>query len=444
MARVKPFRGIRYNNAKFHDQMCRLVAPPYDVIDDEQLSALYESHINNIVRMDLNRPGAQDESDNNKYTRARRYLMDWIAEGDLIVDTEPSLYVHVQTFRDGRGVEMTRRGFIGLAGLEPYEARVILPHERTLSGPRADRLALMKATECNLSQIFMLYDDPACHIDALLEQARGADEPVVDITTPDQIRHQLWRVTDEVALAKVSQALEDQQLLIADGHHRYETALAYQAFRRACVECEPPKGPAPYDFVMTFFVNMHDAGLLVLPTHRLVHGLDALELGALTARLHAHPDFEVEALAIAPDDGDALTQTLARAGETKPSFVLLAPGLERPLLVSFVGAVASERFDAETPAEVRQLDVAILHEVLLDRMLGIDKAAQEAGTHLAYYKRLPEVMAAAREPRAQLVVLMNATPVAQVASVCRSGGKMPQKSTYFYPKILSGLVINPL
>lgn len=444
MAKVTGLRGLRYNSTRFASQMSSLVAAPYDVVTEEDQAELYARHPNNIIRVDLNHIHSGDYDQNNRYTRARRHLMDWLARGVLITDPEPCLYVHHQTFDDGRGGRVTRRGFIGLVGLADYEEGVVLPHERTLRGPKADRFELMKATECNLSQVFLLYKDTESLIDSLLDEAIAGLTPVVDISTPDGIDHQLWVVQDAALEARVASFFEQRSLLIADGHHRYETSLAYRDFRRE-VEEDGVEPDAPYESFMAFMVNMHDPGLLVFPTHRVVHGLSDFDGAALIERLTEDELFEVTALdSSCREDGQALIDACERAGASAPSFVLVAEGVESPQLVTFKGDEDAPIFDEETPAEVRALDVAVLHEGIFDRILGIDKAAQEAKTNLHYKKKLSEAMAELDDPNTQLLVIMNATPVEQIDRVCRSGGKMPQKSTYFYPKILSGLVINLL
>lgn len=443
MAKLEAFRGIRFNEERFGAEIGALVAPPYDVIDAAEQDELYARHPNNIVRLDLNREQSSDHAENNRYTRARRHLMDWLARGILRVEDAPGIYVHHQTFADGRGGQVTRRGFISLVGLAEYEEGIILPHERTLRGPKVDRLELMKATECNLSQIFMLYDDPESVVDGWLEDAIAGTDPVIDITTPDDIEHKLWVVQDEVLLAKIEQFFADQSLLIADGHHRYETALAYREFRREVAE-EEVTDPL-YENVVTFLVNMRDPGLAVFPTHRVVHGVDGFDGAGLISKIAASEHFDVRALASQdPRDGAGLIATCEEAGQHHPSFILIAEGVDHPHLVQFVGDASAPLFDEETPEQVRKLDVAVLHEGIIDRMLGISKDAQEAKTNLRYKKKLGEAIAELDDPSTQLLVIMNATPVEQVDEVCRSGGKMPQKSTYFYPKILSGLVINPL
>ena len=443
MAEIRGFRAIRYALDNLDGEAADVVAPPYDVIDPDEQDALYERHRANVIRLILNRKHDADTDENNRYTRARRHLMDWLARGTLRQDAQPGLYSHHQTFTDAAGQEHTRRGFLGAVRLATYDEEIVLPHERTLRGPKVDRLELMKACECNMSPVFLLYDDPEREVDALLEKHRHK-AGAMDVTTSDDgIRHRTWPVFDPEAQCKIAGILQDAQLLIADGHHRYETALAYRDFRREVAE--EPVEDAPYDYVMAFMVNMHDPGLQVFGTHRVVHGLDAFELDELLEKLRASKLFEVNLLG--PDVIDeplGLNEELERAGESAPSFVFLSRQSDRPILVQFRGDHTADCFDADTPDEVRKLDVSILHEAVIDRMLGIDKAAQEAKTNLRYVKKLDRAVAARTDDDVQLVALMNPTPVDQVVEVCQSGGKMPQKSTYFYPKILSGLTINPL
>jgi uncharacterized protein (DUF1015 family) len=271
-------------------------------------------------------------------------------------------------------------------------------------------------------------------------------------TESDGIRHRLWPVFDGEAQCKIAGVLSDGQLLIADGHHRYETALAYRDFRRSVAE-NPVDGSAedaadkaaPYEYVMAFMVNIHDPGLQVFGTHRVVHGVDEFELDGLLEELEDSKLFSLRRLpAELNRDSLGLEEKLAEAGNEAPSFVLLSRESDQPILVQYLGDESAAIFDEDTPDQVRRLDVSILHEGIFDRMMGISKEAQEAKTNLRYYKNLQAAVDARDNSKYQLVVLMNPTPVAQVVEVCQSGGKMPQKSTYFYPKILSGLTINPL
>lgn len=444
MAEIRGFRAIRYY-FDADDRPADLLAPPYDVINSAEQDSLYARHPANITRLVLGRPQARDDGENNRYTRARRHLMDWLATGQLRQDDRPGLYVHEQTFSDAQGRQHTRHGFLGAVRLADYDEKIVLPHELTLSGPKADRLELMKNCEANLSPIFFLYDDPEGKVDALLAAHREMAMEVDVTTEADGIRHQLWPVFDAEVQAQVAEILKDAQLLIADGHHRYETALAYRDFRRAVAEDGPAEEPAPFEYVMGFLVNIHDPGLQVFGTHRAVHDVPNFDAKALLKTLEESNLYELKLLARELVDTPLqLEVLLAEAAEEAPSFILLSRDLEQPVLVQYRGDETAPIFDAETPAPVRRLDVSILHEGIFDRIMGISRQAQAAKTNLRYFKSLVDAVDAHTDPEHQLVVLMNPTPVAQVIEVCQSGGKMPQKSTYFYPKILSGLAINPL
>lgn len=439
MADVRPFRAIRYRTHALGAPLEAVVAPPYDVIDDAEQRALYERHPRNVVRLDLNEIKPGDDAENNRYTRARRHLMDWLATGTMAIDDTPAVYGHTQTFVDETGKTITRRGFLARIKLAEYAEGVVLPHERTLRGPKEDRLALMKAVECNLSPVFLLYEDLESRVDQALKAA-CSDETTFVARTADGIEHVTWPVFDTAVHDLVSTHLASQAVLIADGHHRYETALAYRDWRRQVAE--EPVDDAPYDYVLAFFVNAKDPGLAVYPTHRVVHDVAGFDAAALFGRLERDARFEVSEVNAGDRDAARLRTMLEAAGQKAPSFMMLSTTGAR--LVSYVGDFENELFDDETPREVRELDVAVLHEAILDRALGISKAAQEAKTNLGYIKGFEPALAALDEPSNQLIVLMNATPVAQVDRVCRSGGKMPQKSTFFYPKVLTGLLINPL
>ena len=443
MADIRGFRGIRYDVREEEREAEDVVAPPYDVIDENEQTDLYERHPHNIIRLILNRQTDSDTEENNRYTRSRRHLMDWLAKGVLNVDREAAMYAHYQDYEGATGEAYTRRGFLALVKLTEYENEVVLPHERTLKGPKVDRLKLMKACEANMSPVFLLYDDPANEVDELLAEHRP-DSPSMDVTTSaDGIRHRTWPISDGEAQCKVAGILSDKQLLIADGHHRYETALAYRNFRREVAE-EPIEDP-PYDYCLAFMVNMHDPGLQVFPTHRIIHDVEGFDARSFASDLDDSPYFQTEWLDVDHrSDPTRAIDLLEETGEEAPSFAFLAEGWDRPLLARFAGDTSSPIFDEETIPEVRRLDTAILHEAIIDRMIGIDKEAQEAKTNLHYTRDLDEAVEAADDPGNQLVALMNPTKVSQVVDCCKSGGKMPQKSTYFYPKVLSGLVVNPL
>ncbi len=432
MAEIRPFRAIRYSKDVILDDA---VTPPYDVINTAQQRAYYEQSKENFIRIDLGYQNETDTADNNRYTRARQTMMDWIATGVLAIDSEPALYFHEQTFKNEAGVQMTRKGFFATIRLAEYEEGIVLPHERTLKGPKIDRLDLMKETECHLSPVFFLYDDPERVVDKALA---SENTPIADVTTADGIRHVLWKITDPKAIEIAKNFVSKDAVLIADGHHRYETALAYRQHRRDCA-IENDEN-APYEFALGFFVNFRDPGLAVFGTHRVVHSLDTFDYDTMMGKITANADFEIKE--IDTDNADEIRATLAEAGDKHPSFAFLTPST-KPLVVSYVGTSKSDLFDADTPDDVRELDVAILHEGIFDRMLGLSKSVQEAKTNLKYIKGFDDAFNMKGKKENQLIVLMNATKVEQVDAVCRSGGKMPQKSTFFYPKVLSGLLINP-
>ncbi len=437
MADIRPLRAVRYSPTAVGD-LTQVVTPPYDVIDDAMLSALYDQHPNNFVRLDFGKVLDSDDESNNRYTRSAETLQQWRDEGVLVRDEVPGVYVYEQTF-DADGTQVTRTGFLAGIRLHDYADRVVLPHERTLTGPKADRMSLMVATQAQLSQLFLLYNDPESVVDrALALCCQG--EPDIDITTPgDEIRHRLWTVTNPSTIAAVQAEMADRQLLIADGHHRYETALAFRDAKR---EEEAGDGEQPYDFALAYLANSADPGLIVWPTHRAVHSVPGFDFDTWLDAVA--PYFEVEALnpEFSPKQCEAL---LNRAGEKTPSFVALrnTPEGTRAWLLRLDAEAAKPHLDEiPGPDAARTLDVNVLHDFVLPKLTGIDLAAQYAKTNIHYIKGLENAFDAVAEH--QMVFLMNAVPVDKVRAVCESGGVMPQKSTYFYPKVLSGLVINDL
>ncbi|MCB9507325.1 MAG: DUF1015 domain-containing protein [Myxococcales bacterium] len=433
MADVRPLRGTRYDAAVVGD-LATVVSPPYDVIDDPMRDALYSRSPYNFVRIDFARP-----QDGDPYAGAAASFRKWIEDGVLLRDEEPCYYVYEQTFDVAPGERVTRRGFLGRVRLHDYDERIILPHERTLSGPKEDRMRLMIATEAQLSQLFLLYDDPARAVDDALAAAREP-APFFDATTDDGIHHRLWRVTDPATQEQVTAAFASQRLLIADGHHRYETALAYRDAQRAA-----GRGPGPHDFALAYFANAADPGLIVWPTHRALFGLSDFDVDRWLAAVGAIFDVEPVDSEL---DARALEAKLAASGAVAPSFLALArraDGTETRALLRLApdrAAAALSRLPG--PEAARQLDVTILHSYVLPELTGISLAAQAAKTNIHYIKGLDAALEAVADPQHHVVLLMNPLPVPLVRAVCESGGFMPQKSTFFYPKVLSGIVVNDL
>jgi uncharacterized protein (DUF1015 family) len=429
MAAIAPFRGLRFNLARCGDPAA-LIAPPYDVISEEERQALERRHDHNIVHLDLPR-GDGDE----RYARAGATLERWIGDAVLEPDPRPSLYRYEQRFSfPAGGPSFTRKGFIALLRLEPFSARVVLPHEHTLAGPKRDRLQLMRATRAHFSQIFTLYRDPAAEAEAALAVVDDR-EPALDATTPDGCRHRLWVVDDAPVIRRVVAALASKQVMIADGHHRYETMLALRDELRPS---ERPPGASLADYGTVFFARAEDPGLLVLPTHRLIKGLPAAALLGLAER--ARPWFALssgpEATAAAIEErlrrAPQVTLALRVAGRAETLWLALRPDAD----LSALG-----------PPALRGLDVTVLHGLILGPLLGIGAEAMARQSHLGYTHDLPEALSRLAAGEAQGAFLMNATKVGEVLGACEAGFVLPQKSTYFQPKLATGLVmarIDPL
>ena len=428
MAEIAPFRGILYTKQAGPPE--KLLAPPYDVINDEERAKLAALDPHNCVRLILPE-GAGDE----KYANAARDLNEWLRQGVLARDAEPALYRYHQTFT-AEGKTATRRGFICRIRLARFEERVVLPHERTLAGPKADRLKLKRATRAHLSQVFGLYSDPE----------RKSDEPFVELEksapaiagrTSDGVEQKLWRLTDKAAQAEVVALLGAEKIYIADGHHRYETMLALRDELRA-ESANNPRSSVEYGTI--FLANMDDPGLLVFPTHRVVHGLPSFDLPSVIAR--AEQWFEVTPMAAG--DAPAVRAELEQRGRGRPTFALAA-GDGQIYYLSLRRDVSLDDVPSlKGPEVLRTLDVTLLHALVIEGILGIDRAAQERQTNLRYVKDTGAALTLARDPSVQAVLLMNPTPVAHVKAVADAGEVMPQKSTFFYPKLASGLVLNPI
>jgi uncharacterized protein (DUF1015 family) len=435
---IRPFRALRYDRSVVGDPAL-VVAPPYDVIGPELRASLVARHPANVVQLDLPAEELGDEPD-DRYRRAARTLAAWRSNGTLRKDPHPSVYVYEQTYVvPGTGVERTQRGFFARLCLETFGPDAgVLPHERTLAGPREDRYKLLRATGVNTSPVIGLFDDDSGATAKRLAFA-AAGPADLEVTDDDGVRHRLWAVPAdgdgapaEIAAALIA-AASAGPITIADGHHRYETALQYRDERRMTRSCE--EDPA-FDYLLTLFLETTGEPLTVLPTHRLLRGIGEAAAAALLAR--APELFEVERVGSA----ETLVRRFEGAG--------LAGGGEGRfgLWTRSGGALLTARREAFEPflpsggEALRSLDVTLLG-VALDRLAGIDAGAVKAGA-VGYSKSAGEAVSAVRAADGvDAAFLLEGTPVASISAVARAGDVMPQKSTYFYPKALSGLVINP-
>jgi len=431
MATVVPFRGIRYHRDLAPD-LARLITPPYDVIGPADQERYYQAHPHNVIRLELGRTLPGDDAMENRYTRAAAFFRRWLDQGVLKAEDRPALYLYRQEFAVDGAVKI-RTGIVGAVRIEPYEKKVVLPHEETLSGAKADRLELMRACSASFSPVFGLYADPAGTLDELLARvaARGS---AATCTDEDGQRHTLWVVAEEKEIAAIQAALADKQVFIADGHHRYETAQAYEREREGAPD-------APWHYVMMTLVNLYDPGLVILPTHRLVRNVPGLDFPALLASLAR--DFLIAEYRLA-DEGRLehfLTMLQAVGAEGRHAFGLSGDGTTVHLLVLKKDVDPDRVLPANRSPAWRQLDVAILQGLVLEKLLGIDDAACRRGDQLAYTRDAGEALAALAAGTHQLAFLLNGTPVTAVTAVAQSGEKMPQKSTFFYPKLVTGLVM---
>jgi uncharacterized protein (DUF1015 family) len=446
MADVQPFPGIRYQRGA---PLADLVTPPYDVVSPEAQARYYERHTENIIRLELGRDTPHDTALDDRYTRAAVTFAEWRLHGVLRQDPA-ALYIYEQRFA-ALGAAHARVSLVARVRLQPWEAGVVLPHERTLSKPKDDRLKLLRACAANLSPILALYDDPKQRLTQRLEKARRR-EPDAQFRDESGEEHRLWVVTDARFAAQVAAFFAPARLFIADGHHRYETALAYREELSAT-----RRGLAAEDganFVMMALSAVEDPGLVVLPTHRLLHHVPAERLEALDETLARW--FEREAL----DGGDpaAWVAQLDEAGRSGAGTALvvvrpdgatlwrLSAAGQQAMRGPAVEPLAAANSDAASgPSDAwRALDVVVAHALVVGEALGIDVAAVAGGERVTYMRDAAAAAAAVRAGDASLALLLNPTPPAAVRDVALAGDRMPQKSTYFYPKLITGLTINPL
>ncbi|MGA2078082.1 MAG: DUF1015 domain-containing protein [Terriglobia bacterium] len=436
MAEIRPFRALHYNPSRIQN-LGSVVTQPYDKISTEMQARYYGSSPYNLVRVIRGQVHAEDDPQNNVYLRASRYFRDWIDDGVLVSDSKPAIYPYHQEYEapGTAGSKKVRRGFVALCRLDDYSAKVVHAHEQTLSAPKTDRLELLKVTRAHFGQIFVLYSDPAGLLESLLAE-RTPDRPWEQVTDEYQTLHTVWRITEPQAIDQIVEAMADKKLVIADGHHRYETALAYRDYCRSRAASD-----AQAEFVMMTFVRMETEGLTILPTHRLVHGLPAFDWSNFL--FQARSIFEVEefpALDEANGWASLFLERLARAGLQKPAFGAYA-GRGKLALLRLRSDYDLERAIEDLPSTLRRVDVILLHRLILEQILRIDPQAVREERNLTYHREFPAAAEAVARGEAQLCLLLNPTPVEAVRDNALAGLTLPQKSTDFYPKLLTGLAI---
>jgi uncharacterized protein (DUF1015 family) len=432
MARIAPLRGLLYNPKKIRD-LSKVIAPPYDVITPEEQEKLYRRSPHNIVRLILNR-------EPNPYESVANIFKSWQEEGILVRDEIPALYLLNHRFPLKDGKEKERLGFIALARIEDFSSGMIRPHEKTLEGPKDDRLRLMLACHANLSPIFALYSQPTKSLNRILVESAEGISPHIQTGDDRGESCRLWRIVDPEVLRLAKQEMEKQPLLIADGHHRYEAALNYRNLMRQ--EKGEYTGREPFNYVMMCFSNTHDEGLVILPTHRLVRSFRPIPFQELEKKLQQY--FYIEAYPKTTEGQRYFLQALRNGAKKR---VLIGASFKRDpryLILRLKNKRFMQRLAQDLSNALRELDVATLHVLLLEHVLGLGPEDQTNEEIISYSQDDEKVLKAVDKEDYQAAFILNPPEPEEILAVALNGEKMPQKSTYFYPKLISGLVINKI
>jgi uncharacterized protein (DUF1015 family) len=449
MAQVYPFRAFRYNPSRA--PFDRVLTQPYDKISPAMQEKYYAADPNNLIVVEKGRAYPSDTPQNSVYTRAAAAIEDWIRTQVVVPDPAPSFYAYTQEYTvPGTEERQTRRGFIGAGKLEEYSSGVVFRHEHTLSGPKADRLELLRHTRMHTGQLFMLYSDAEKRIDAILREAESA-APATEMRDEFGVMHRLWVIAEPQRVTAIAKVMEDQKLVIADGHHRYETALTYRNARRAASSGSTANAgkidlEAPYERVMMTFINTHSEGLMILPGHRVAAHVHDFSWSGV--RRHLEPWFAAEEFPFSGsgERSEAKKKFLAilTKGRAKRAIgVYPAPdGHKRAFYVLKLreGVNLAQLLPNVSPLQ-RELDVVLLHEGILEPALGITPQAVTAEANLTYEREASAALDAVDSGRAQISFLLNPCDVEQVMKIATGGEVMPQKSTDFYPKLMSGIAM---
>jgi uncharacterized protein (DUF1015 family) len=443
MALVRPLRAYRYNPAVAPFQ--RVLTQPYDKITPAMQEKYYAADPHNLIAIEKGRTSSDDTPQNNVYTRAAASLNDWIAQKVVQQDPAPAFYAYTQEYTvPGATQRLTRRGFIGLGKLEEYSAGVIFRHEHTLSGPKTDRLELLRHTRTHTGQLFMLYADPQRQVDPVLEETTASAPTVTEMTDEYGVTHRLWMITEPQRIAEIEKAMAEQKLVIADGHHRYETSLNFRNESRTRAGKMIPD--APYEFSMMTFINTRSEGLTILPTHRVVANLRDFSWSAV--RRYLEPWFATEIFAFEGNTQrkEAAEKRLTRLRTANAQRAIgVYPAPQTGAHAFYVLTLRPEADLAQilpglSPLQ-RELDVVLLHLGILEQVMGVTPHAVAAEANLTYEREAATALEAVDRGAAQVAFLLNPVDVDLVVKVATAGEVMPQKSTDFYPKLMSGITM---
>lgn len=433
MAKIIPFRGLRYNKNK---DLSAVTTPPYDIISPSEQEAFYNLDPHSVIRLELGKEYADDTESNNRYTRTAQDLKSWIDEQILCFEEKPAVYLYEEIFALPGGETKSFKGFITLVELAEFSKKIVLPHEETLSKAKTDRFNLMSTTHANFSQIYCLYMDSEKTLTKKIAEisSKPAD---VSFTARDGIIQNLWVVTDEKTIADVQAGFADKQLFIADGHHRYETALN---FRNKMREENPDYTQDDlFNYVMMMLVEMDDPGLVVLPTHRMVKNLEHFDENEVIEKLDGV--FASEKVSIKADAAKEMEEAIDALKDTEKAFAFYT-GKDYFYLLTLTDKTAMKKHISDKSDAWLGLDVAILHTLILGDIFGIDMENMANQKNLVYTRYASEAADSVKSGEYQCSFLLNATKVHEIKDVSLANEKMPQKSTYFYPKLITGLVMN--
>lgn len=440
MAEIAPFQGLRYNPERIPN-LSQVVIPPYDVISPQEQDIFYGCNPYNMIRLELGKATPEDSENSNPHTRAAGYLEDWQKSSILIREDKPALYYYELDYTVGAGVMKTRCGFLCLLRLEGFDSGRVRPHERTFQAVKDERLKLMLACHSNLSPVFALYSDPHQLVDHTLKVSRER-EPVMEFRDREGMAHRIWRIVDRQAFRTVQTLMKDKEVFIADGHHRYETALNYRNVQR---ERYPEAvSDAPFEFIMVYLSNLTQEGLTILPTHRLLRHLGSWSPEQFLESAKSFFDLEEYP---ATDSGYARWAEALQAACTRKSTAIgfhFHRGGSYSLLRARKEDVVAHLRHCGVPDVLHGLDVVVLDQILLKHLLGLSDAFLADSGNIEFRHELAQAVSEVRGGRSDAGFFINATRIEQVQEVASAGLIMPHKSTYFYPKVGSGMVIQPL
>ena len=440
MATITPFRGILYDQTKA-GSIGNLVCPPYDIISPVEQQELYRKSPHNIVRLEFGLESPADTEDDNRYTRAAALLEDWFKADILRQSPEPSLYIYEMEYPIGKVVKRLR-GFICLVRIEDYDSGVVRPHETTLSGPKTDRLNLLRACKASFSQIFSLFSDPQGKTSGIL--AKMTSRPDMEVKNSDGVLHRVWTLNGKQDIQAIVREMVDRPLFIADGHHRYDTSLNYRNERRK--EDGAFTGDEPYNYVAMYLARLEDPGLTILPAHRALFNLTGFNPQRFEDDLNRYFNIERIDFDEKSEHADRRTvlDTMVHRADHAHVFGMIVKGEHSYYLLSLRNEDDMDVLLPDKSPAYRRLDVSILHHLVIDKLLGIKIKTHKLGLNIEYIKDVDDAVKRIQNDSADIVFFMNPTKVSEVKEVAAAGERMPQKATYFYPKLLTGLVMNKL